>query len=29
VLSAARSLSAQSQRLKGEVDTFLKTVRAA
>ena len=29
VLSAAQSLSAQSQRLKNEVDTFLMTVRAA
>jgi methyl-accepting chemotaxis protein len=29
VLSAAQSLSAQSQRLKGEVGTFLMTVRAA
>jgi methyl-accepting chemotaxis protein len=29
VLSAAQSLSAQSQRLKREVDTFLMTVRAA
>jgi methyl-accepting chemotaxis protein len=29
VLSAAQSLSAQSQRLKSEVSTFLMTVRAA
>ncbi len=29
MLSAAQSLSAQSQRLKSEVDTFLMTVRAA
>jgi len=29
VLLAAQSLSAQSQRLKGEVGTFLMTVRAA